>query len=112
MPNVPSDLVRGQKLSRPDVNATWACIRWLMDEWRAFRDPIRYAKTPGGGIAAGNNSANCTQAGRNPSTGVMLDGTATLKVWNLPGSTQAVSGSTYIVVGRINGQWVALAEAC
>lgn len=109
---IPRDFEEGDGPTLDDMNAILAALRELREAVNGAVSPLRYCKTPGGGIAAGNNSANCTMAGRNPSTGVMVDGTATLKVWNLPGSTQAVGGSVYIVAGYVNGRWVAIAEAC
>jgi hypothetical protein len=99
-----------------DLDTENALIRGHNDHERRLSiteaKQLRYAKTPAGGIASGSgSSATCTHAGRNPTTGGMIDSDATLKVWNIPnGGT--VAGSIYIIVGLVNGMWTVLVEPC
>lgn len=111
MPEIPSDIIPGERLARGDVNAIFAFLRWVRDELKTLRMPLAWAKTPVGGLPAAGN-ALCTFAGRNPSTGAMIDNTITIRVWNLPGSTTGIPGSTYIPIARIQGVWTVIAEPC
>jgi hypothetical protein len=112
MPAVPSDFQRGDAITFGDMNGILACLRDLYGKINGQR-VLSWAKTPVGGIAAGTSSyADCIQCGRNPVTGAMTEGTATLRVFNVPGSSNPVSGNTYIAIGRISGTWTVIVEPC
>jgi hypothetical protein len=113
MPTIPSDFQINEGISRSDANNWNACIRDLYVQLSRTAKELRWAKTPVGGIAAGTSSyADCIQCGRNPVTGAMTEGTATLRVFNVPGSSNPVSGNTYIAIGRISGTWTVIVEPC
>jgi hypothetical protein len=110
---VPRDFQDGDIVTLEDMNAILAVLRELNGDVagdRQARGP-RYVKTPTGGIPVGG-SANCTVASRNPTSGAMTDGTATLKVFHHPGATVDVEELIYIVVDRVSGTWQPIVEAC
>lgn len=111
MPAVPNDYQEGDALTVQDVNGVLACLRDLYNKIAVMHTELRFVKTPVAGIAAGG-TADCKVCSINPSTGAVIEGTATLKVRHLPGATNAVAGSTYIVVGKVPGAWLPIVEPC